>query len=97
MELDEMKATWELMSDKLTKQKEENLQLLEIMKKQEYKSKLGKIGNSEYLGTIICYIAAAYLGVKLPEINDGLMQLFAVICILLLFALPIISFKSIRG
>jgi len=97
MELEEMKASWELMNQKLATQKSENIHLVEKLVKQQYKSKLGKIGNSEYVGTLVCYAGAAYLGVKLPIMNDVLMQLFALICILLLFALPIISLKSIRG
>ncbi|MFC2188294.1 hypothetical protein ACFCT7_13335 [Fulvivirgaceae bacterium LMO-SS25] len=97
MELEEMKTSWEQMSQKLAKQKSENIQLIERMTKQQYKSKLNKIGYSEYVGTLVCYVAAAYLSVNLPKMSDPIMQVFALISILLLFALPIISLKSVRG
>lgn len=96
MELEEMKASWEKMSQKLAQQNSEHTLLVERMTQQQYKSKLNKIGYSEYVGTLVCYVGAAYLGVNLPKMTDSLMQAFALISMLLLFALPIISLKSIR-
>ena len=92
-----MKASWELMSKNLKLKSVENQKLIEKLNKQNYKSKLNKIGNSEYIGTLVCYLAAAYLGLKLPNLDEPLMQIFALISILLLFVLPIISLKSVRG
>ncbi|MGE0931792.1 hypothetical protein [Peijinzhouia sedimentorum] len=97
MELEKMKTSWEQMNRKLAKQKSENIQLIERMTKHQYKSKLNKIGYSEYVGTLVCYVAAAYLSVNLPKMSDPIMQVFALISILLLFALPIISLKSVKG
>lgn len=97
MELEEMKNTWQEMSKKLENQEILTNQLLEKMTREKYHSKINKIGYSEYIGTIICYIGAAYLIMNFMKIEDILMQLFAIIGIALLFILPIISLKSLRA
>lgn len=96
MELEELKNTWQSMSKRVENQEFLTNQILEKMKREKYHSKLNKIGYSEYIGAIICYIGAAYLIMNFMKIEDILMQLFAIIAIALLFILPVISLKSLR-
>lgn len=96
MELEEMKNMWKGLDKRVEKQEIMTSQLLERMMKQKYHSKLNKIGYSEYLGTIVCYIGATYLIMNFTRIADTLMQIFAIIAIALLFILPLISLKSLR-
>lgn len=97
MELEEMRNTWQEMSKRLEHQEFMTNQLLEKMTREKYNSKMNKIGYSEYIGTIICYIGAAYLIMNFTKIDATLMQVFALFAILLLFILPIISLKSLRA
>lgn len=97
MELEEMKNTWEELSKRIEKQELVTNQLIEKMTQQKYTSRLNKIGFAEYVGTIICYIGAAYLIMHFEKIEETLLQVFAVIAIVLLFVLPVISLKSIRA
>jgi len=97
MELEEMKNNWEEISKRIEKQELLNNQLIEKMTHKRYKSKLKKIGNSEYVGTLTCYVGAAYLIINFTKIEEFIFQLFCIITILLLFAIPIISLKSLRG
>lgn len=96
MELEDMKNTWQEVSDRVEKQEILTNQLIEKMTHEKYHSKLNKIGYSEYAGTLICYIGAAYLIGNFTKIDGLLMQIFAIIAIALLFILPIISLKSLR-
>ena len=96
MQLEEMRNTWVELSKRVEKQDMLTNQLIDEMTKQKYNSKLNKIGYSEYVGTIVCYIGAAYLMMNFAKIEETLMQVFAIISIALLFILPIISLKSLR-
>lgn len=97
MELEELKNTWQEMSKRVEKQESLTNQILEKMMHQKYHSKLNKIGYSEYAGTMICYIGAAYLLMNFTKIDDILLQIFGIIAIALLFTLPVISLKSLRA
>lgn len=97
MELEEMKATWEVLSKKVEKQERLTDQMIEKMTAQNYRSKLNKIAWPEYIGTLVCYIGAAYLITNFTKIEHLAMQVFGVISIVLLSILPIISLKSIKG
>ncbi|RZK38953.1 MAG: hypothetical protein EOO90_20495 [Pedobacter sp.] len=97
MELEEMKNAWNELNAKVEKQYTINNQLIEKMTREKYNSKLNKIGYSEYIGTIICYIGAGYLGVNIAKIEDLIMQTFAMVSITLLLVLPVISLKSLRA
>ncbi len=97
MELEEMKHTWQEMSKRLENQEATTTRLLEKLTNEKYHSKINRIGNSEYIGTIVCYIGAAYLIINFVKLADVTMQIFALISILLLFILPIISLQSVRA
>ncbi|MCH6235013.1 hypothetical protein [Cognataquiflexum rubidum] len=97
MELEEMKLAWNDMSKRVEKQEILNQQIIEKMTKNQYQNNLKKIALPEYIGTIICYLGAAYLSVNVPKLEEPLIQLFGVISIALLLVLPIISLQSIRA
>lgn len=91
-----MKNTWNKLNERVEKQDILLNKTIEKMTQQHYNSKLNKIGYAEYIGTIICYIGAAYIGINFLKIEGLLMQAVAAFSILLLFILPVISLKSVR-
>lgn len=97
MELEEMKTTWEQLSKRVEKQEILNQQIINKMTKEQYQSNLKKIALPEFVGTIICYMGAAYLAVNIPKLDETLMQFFGGIAIILLLILPVISLQSIRA
>lgn len=97
MELEEMKTTWEQLSKRVEKQEILNQQIINKMTKDQFQTNLKKIALPEYIGTIICFLGAAYLSVNVPKLEDPLIQFFGVISIALLLILPIISLQSIRA
>ncbi len=97
MELEEMRNTWQEISERVRNQEFLTDQLLEKITRDRYHSKINKIGYSEYIGTLICYIGTAYLIINFTKIDDTLMQVLAFLAILLLFVLPIISLRSLRA
>jgi hypothetical protein len=97
MELEEMKATWEALSNRLQKQEQLTNQVIEKMINQNYRSRLNKIVFAEYIGTIICYIGAAWLITNFPKISSLMPQVLCIATVLLLFAVPVISLKSVKA
>ncbi|MCH6198195.1 hypothetical protein MMU07_01280 [Aquiflexum sp. LQ15W] len=97
MELEEMKLAWNDLSKRVEKQEILNQQMIEKMTKDQYHNNLKKIALPEYIGTIICYLGAAYLSVNVPKLDDPMIQFFGVVSIALLLILPIISLQSVRA
>ncbi|RZK39515.1 MAG: hypothetical protein EOO90_18595 [Pedobacter sp.] len=97
MELEEMKNVWQETSKATKKPDHLTNQFLEKMTAKKYNSKINKIGYSEYIGSVICFLAAIYLIINLNKIERPLMQIFAFVGMLLLFILPIISMLSLRN
>jgi hypothetical protein len=97
MELEEMKQAWNAMSKRVEKQEILNQQIIEKMTNDQYQNNLKKIALPEFIGTIICYLGAAYLSVNVPKLDEPLIQFFGVISIALLLILPIISLQSVRA
>lgn len=97
MELEEMKLAWNALSKRVEKQEILNQQMIEKMTKNQFQTNLKKIAFPEYIGTIICYLGAAYLSVNIPKLEEPLIQFFGVISVVLLLILPIISLQSIRA
>jgi hypothetical protein len=97
MELEEMKLAWNDLSKKVEKQEILNHQIIEKMTKDQYQSNLKKIALPEFIGTIICYLGAAYLSINVPKLEDPMIQVFGIISIALLLILPIISLQSVRA
>jgi len=97
MELEELKSAWGELDKRVKKQDILNRQIIEKMTKDQYQNNLKKIALPEYVGTIICYLGAAYLSVNIPKIEEPLIQFFGAITIALLLILPIISLQSVRA
>lgn len=97
MELEEMKLAWNDLSKRVEKQEILNQQIIEKMTKDQYQSNIKKIALPESIGTIICYLGAAYLAVNIPKLDETLMQILGAIAIILLLILPIISLQSVRA
>jgi steroid 5-alpha reductase family enzyme len=97
MELEEMQQAWAKLSQRVEKQDILTTQLLEKTTQQSYHSRLNRIKYSELVGTLVCYAAAAYVGVYLTRIEDFWMQVLAVFTIVVLLVLPIVSLASVRA
>ncbi|ERM80447.1 hypothetical protein P872_21800 [Rhodonellum psychrophilum GCM71 = DSM 17998] len=97
MELEEMKATWEALSQKVAQQEKLTHKMIENMTHQKYKSRLNKILYPEILGSIICFLGAIFMILNFQAIEGPIMQVFGILSILLLFGLPIISLASLSG
>lgn len=97
MELNDMKNAWQQFGERADDQELLTDARLQKLTQQGYRSRLHKIALSEYGGTVICYLGAAYLIYNLSSISDNVLQLFAVLAIALLLALPVISLASLRA
>lgn len=97
MELEEMRAEWNKLSTKVEKQEKLTEEVIEKLVKYKYRTGLKRISIPEYVGTLICYVAAAWLIINFGKLDGGIYQFFGAVIILLLFTLPVISLKSVTG
>ncbi|MCG2616957.1 hypothetical protein LZZ85_21855 [Terrimonas sp. NA20] len=95
MELEEMKNAWNEMNNTPGRQSRLTTHLIDQMTQNNYRSKINKIGQFEYIGSIICYLAAAYLLANVATIQTEVIQFLAFIAIALLLVLPFISIRSL--
>ena len=97
MELDELKSSWQMLSEKVEKQQRLNAKLIEQMTNHNYRSRLNKIVYPEFIGSIICFIGVFLLLWNFDKLNTVLLQVAGGLCVLFLVVLPILSISSIRG
>ncbi len=96
MELEELQASWEVLSKQVAKQEQLTTKMIITMTQQNFKSRLNKIGYPELAGTFVCYAGAAYLMANFHKINQVYLQVFALLCIAYLVIFPIISLTLLR-
>ncbi len=97
MELEEMKTNWNELSNRIEKNEKLTIEVIDKMVKYKYRSGLNRIQYPEYIGTLICYVGAAWLIVNFGKLEGTVYQFFGVLIVLLLFILPVISLKSVRS
>jgi hypothetical protein len=97
MELEEMRASWVALNQKVEKQRILTDKMIDKMTQEKYKNNLRKVALPEYIGTLICYFGAAYLIINFSKIDGLVFQIFGILSVLLLFTLPVISLKSVRA
>ncbi len=97
MELEDMKHTWNEVDKRIEIKELLTNQLITKMTQKRYNSRLNKIGTSEYVGTLVCYLGASNLILNFTKIDYSPTRILALIAILLLFILPIISLQSLRA
>ncbi len=84
------------LNQEIEEQKKEITEIKNKMIMKNYLVKISRIGTFEYIGTLICYVCASYLITKFPQIESIYIQVLDVICVLLLFTIPVLSQKSVR-
>lgn len=97
MELEEMQAAWSQMSDQLETQKKLTNDIILKMTQQAYKNQWNKIARPEKIGTVICYAALILLLFNFHKLDSLPLQIFGILCILIMAIIPIISLSSIRA
>ncbi|MEO5783790.1 MAG: hypothetical protein ABIQ07_10985 [Ginsengibacter sp.] len=97
MELDELKFSWEALSEKFEKQQKLNSKLIEQMTNQTYRNRLNTIARPESVASLFTFIAAIYLVFNFSKLDTFLLQTFGGLSVLFLIVLPVLSLKSIRG
>ena len=95
MELEEMKGLWKNMSEELDRQKLLTDKMVVEMTQQKYRNKLSQISLPETVGTIVCFVMAAYALFNFGKLDTWYLILCGVISISFCIVLPILSLRSI--
>lgn len=96
MELDDLKNTWQDITNQVSKQQHLTPQKIDQMTKNKYDSTLRKIAYPEIVGILICLAGAVYIMLNFGKLNTVYLQVTGIVSILLLLILSAISFVSIR-
>lgn len=96
MELDDLKSTWNEMSNQLKEKKNSDLKIFDKMSKRKFYSNLKKIIIPEILGSAVCIGCAAFIGFNFDKLDKISFQIVGIVSILLLVILPVISIMSIQ-
>jgi hypothetical protein len=97
MELEELKASWEKVGEKIEKQLNLNSKLIEKMTHQNYQNRLKHIAYPEMIGSAVCLTAAVALILEFSRFDSAPLQIFAGLSVLVLVGLPIVSYRSLMG
>lgn len=97
MELEELKAGWEKVSDQIDRQLHVNTKLIHKMTQQQYRSRLSHIAYPELLGSLFLLLMAGALLWNFDRLNTALLRIFGGLSAMLLLAMPVISLQSLRG
>ncbi len=96
MELEDLKQNWNSMntesavSDKLTGE------IIDQMTQRKINSKINKIRTPEITGGLVCILGLVFIGYNFDKLDSTFLQSIALITILLLMALPLLSFLSLK-
>jgi hypothetical protein len=96
MELDDLKNTWDAISSQVKEQNHLSPEIIDQMTQKKYYYHIKKIAFPEIIGSIICLTGAFFIGVKFYKLDTAFFQGVGVLSILLLLALSIISWFSLR-
>lgn len=97
MELDEMKSLWADLSLQVEKQDKIQKELLLEITKQKFRNKMNGIRIPEILGSLVCVGYAMYFLARFGDIELWYNQVFALVTILIMIALPAASLSAIKG
>lgn len=97
MELDEMKSLWADLSLQVEKQDKIQKELLMEITKQKFRTRLNSIRIPEILGSIVCVGYAIYFLYRFSDFELWYNQIFALITIFIMIALPAASLTAIKG
>ncbi|MBT8306184.1 MAG: hypothetical protein KJN85_04545 [Maribacter sp.] len=93
MEIEELQATWNQISEELEKQKKLTNEIILKMTHQNYKDKLNKIAIPEKISAVFTYVFAAILLLRFYELDTLPLQICGVITLAILIVLPYFSLK----
>lgn len=97
MELDEMKSLWADLSLQVEKQDKIQKELLMEITRQKFRTRLNSIRIPEVLGSLVCVGYAMYLLSHFPDFELWYNQIFALVTVFIMIALPVASLAAIKG
>lgn len=97
MELDEMKSLWADLSLQVEKQDKIQKEILLQITKQKFRDKMNRIRIPEILGSLVCVGYAMYFLSHFSDLELWYNQVFAMVTILIMIALPTASLTAIKG
>lgn len=95
MELEEMQALWDEMSEKVDKQKVLTDKVIIKMTQERYRNKISKISKYESIGAIICFMAAIGILINLSKLDTWYLLVSGLFTTAYLILIPVLVLRSI--
>jgi len=96
MELEEMKALWQQMSQQVEQQKKLTDTLIMEMTQQKYSQKFSKITVYETIGAVICFLIALAILFNFKKLDTWYLMACGIFMTSYLFILPVIVLRSLK-
>lgn len=96
MELEELKANWQAMSQELENQKKLTNEIILKMTKENYRNKFRKLYSYETIGAIICYILAVLILFNFGKLDTLYLKISGILTIAFLTVLPTLVLRALK-
>ncbi len=96
MELEEMKALWETMSERVEKLEVLNKQRIMEMTQLKYRNKFSKLRLYESTGAVVCYIIGFAILLNFEKLDTWYLMACGIFCVLFLWVMPVFTLGSIK-
>jgi len=96
MTLEEMQHVWSEMTDRIDAQKRLTDKLILDMKREKFKNKIVTIFRYEFLGAIVCFLAALVITINFGKLDTWYLQGSGIFVLLYFILMPIIVLQSIH-
>ena len=96
MELDDLRSDWESLNKSSFNKNKLTPEKIQHMTQLKYKAIVNKINYPEWIGSLVCLLAVAFIVFQFHKLDTIFMQVLGVITVLLLIVMPALSIISLR-
>jgi len=96
MELDDLKKDWEYINSHNSDRNTLTPEIIDQMTEKKYNTEINKIKYAELSGILVCFTAVIFIGFNFNKLDTIIFQSTGVLTIIILAAIPVSSFLSLR-
>ncbi|GEQ86707.1 hypothetical protein ULMS_22150 [Patiriisocius marinistellae] len=96
MEIEELKSNWEAMSKRVEHLEILNKKNIMEITKQRYKNKFNHIFKYEFIGSVVCYIAAIVIMLNFNKLSTPLLITCGIFVCLFLIVVPFLTIRNLN-
>jgi len=96
MELEQLQATWDKLTEELEQQKRLTNEIILQMTQERYSNKFTTVAFYESIGAIICFAVAIYISVNIAKLDTWYLLTCGIITLAFLIIMPILVLRALN-